>query len=339
MQSERGVKMDIDDFLDEYKFVSDLSEIICTSEYVSLTKNEKKELLTKLININTQRINSEIIKRLEGEGALSVTSNYEEKEILKDIVRPKKIKQKEFEDVNINPILECSSIEQMISLGLMPKKDSEEALKKIQRILLSIVREIDEYKLLQLEEESEFFHDEIEKLENVFEIISDYAFYEENVVIETQSDFSIIYLPNNLCFCDDNNFSPLYKDVEKNKKREVLVSMIDSIKNQEFKGLKRFGNHFSEFYELRNGQQRVVFNFITPKIAVIVFAFTKKVDNDKKYRMELSNRIKKYKGMKSQLKRALKEEIFISKQLDIDTSIYSLVNKEKSLVKSGDNNE
>lgn len=82
------------------------------------------------VKINTQRRNSEIIKRLKGESELSITSCYEEKEILKDIVRPKKIKQKEFEDVNVNPILECSSIEQMISLGLIPKKDSEEALKK-----------------------------------------------------------------------------------------------------------------------------------------------------------------------------------------------------------------
>ena len=227
----------------------------------------------------------------------------------------------------------------MLSLGLIPKKENEESLKKIQKILLTIVREIEEYKLLQVEEESDFFDEEIEKLENIFEIISDYAFYEENVEIETQSDFSVVYLPNNLCFGDDNNFSPLYKDIEKNKKQEVLVSMIDSIKNQEFKGLKRFGNHFSDFYELRNGQQRVVFNFITPKIAVVIFAFTKKVDNDKKYRMELSNRIKKYRGMKSQLKKVFKDEKFISKQIDIDTAIYGLIHKEKSLVKVGEDNE
>lgn len=331
--------MNIDSFLDEYKFVSDFYKVICTSEYIGLSNEEKKELLIKLINVNMQRKNSEIIKRLEGESELSITSGYEEKETLKDIVRPKRVKQKEFEDVSINPILECTSVEQMLSLGLIPKKDNEDSLKKIQKILLTIVREIDEYKLIELEEESDFFHEEIEKLKNIFEMISDYAFYEEDIVIEAQSDFSVIYLPNNLCFGDDNNFSPLYKDVEKNKKQDVLISMIDSIKNQEFKGLKRFGNHFSEFYELRNGQQRVVFNFITPKIAVIVFAFTKKVDNDKKYRMELSNRIKKYRGMKSQLKKVLKDEKFIEKQMDIDTSIYSLVNKEKSLVKTGDNNE
>lgn len=331
--------MNIDSFLDEYKFISDFYKVICSSEYISLTKEEKKEVLIKLININTQRKNSEIIKRLEGCDELSITSNYEERENFKDIVRPKKIKQRNFEDVNINSILECTSIEQMVSLGFIPKKNSGDSLKKIQMILLTIVREIDEYKLLELEEQSDFFHEEIERLENIFEMISDYAFYEEDIVIATQNDFSIVYLPNNLCFGDDNNFSPLYKDIEKNKKREVLVSMIDSIKNQEFKGLKRFGNHFSDFYELRNGQQRVVFNFITPKIAVIIFAFTKKVDNDKKYRAELSNRIKKYRGMKTQLKKVFKDEKFISKQIDIDTSIYSLINKEKNLVKMGDNDE
>ena len=305
--------MNIDSFLDEYKFISDFYKVIYSPEYVSLSKDEKKEVLIRLIEINTQRKNSDIIKRLEGNLELSISSKYEEKEVLKDIARPKRVKQRKFEDVNINPILECSSIEQMLSLGLIPKKEDEESLKKIQKILLTIVREIEEYKLLQVEEESDFFDEEIEKLENIFEIISDYAFYEENVEIETQSDFSVVYLPNNLCFGDDNNFSPLYKDIEKNKKQEVLVSMIDSIKNQEFKGLKRFGNHFSDFYELRNGQQRVVFNFITPKIAVVIFAFTKKVDNDKKYRMELSNRIKKYRGMKSQLKKVFKDEKFISK--------------------------
>lgn len=331
--------MNIDSFLDEYKFISDFYKVIYSPEYVSLSKDEKKEVLIRLIEINTQRKNSDIIKRLEGNLELSISSKYEEKEVLKDIARPKRVKQRKFEDVNINPILECSSIEQMLSLGLIPKKEDEESLKKIQKILLTIVREIEEYKLLQVEEESDFFDEEIEKLENIFEIISDYAFYEENVEIETQSDFSVVYLPNNLCFGDDNNFSPLYKDIEKNKKQEVLVSMIDSIKNQEFKGLKRFGNHFSDFYELRNGQQRVVFNFITPKIAVVIFAFTKKVDNDKKYRMELSNRIKKYRGMKSQLKKVFKDEKFISKQIDIDTAIYGLIHKEKSLVKVGEDNE
>ena len=331
--------MNIDSFLDEYKFISDFYKVVYSPEYVSLSKDEKKEVLIRLIEINTQRKNSDIIKRLEGYLELSISSKYEEKEVLKDIARPKRVKQRKFEDVNINPILECSSIEQMLSLGLIPKKEDEESLKKIQKILLTIVREIEEYKLLQVEEESDFFDEEIEKLENIFEIISDYAFYEENVEIETQSDFSVVYLPNNLCFGDDNNFSPLYKDIEKNKKQEVLVSMIDSIKNQEFKGLKRFGNHFSDFYELRNGQQRVVFNFITPKIAVVIFAFTKKVDNDKKYRMELSNRIKKYRGMKSQLKKVFKDEKFISKQIDIDTAIYGLIHKEKSLVKVGEDNE
>ncbi|MBP3841899.1 MAG: hypothetical protein IK997_07280 [Bacilli bacterium] len=331
--------MNIDSFLDEYKFISDFYKVVYSPEYVSLSKDEKKEVLIRLIEINTQRKNSDIIKRLEGNLELSISSKYEEKEVLKDIARPKRVKQRKFEDVNINPILECSSIEQMLSLGLIPKKEDEESLKKIQKILLTIVREIEEYKLLQVEEESDFFDEEIEKLENIFEIISDYAFYEENVEIETQSDFSVVYLPNNLCFGDDNNFSPLYKDIEKNKKQEVLVSMIDSIKNQEFKGLKRFGNHFSDFYELRNGQQRVVFNFITPKIAVVIFAFTKKVDNDKKYRMELSNRIKKYRGMKSQLKKVFKDEKFISKQIDIDTAIYGLIHKEKSLVKVGEDNE
>ena len=230
MQTERGVKMNIDSFLDEYKFISDFYKVIYSPKYVSLSKDEKKEVLIRLIEINTQRKNSDIIKRLEGNLELSISSKYEEKEVLKDIARPKRVKQRKFEDVNINPILECSSIEQMLSLGLIPKKENEESLKKIQKILLTIVREIEEYKLLQVEEESDFFDEEIEKLENIFEIISDYAFYEENVEIETQSDFSVVYdmsRLNNLSYWTysygDNALTSMENRLKADGKKALIV--------------------------------------------------------------------------------------------------------------------
>lgn len=334
--------MDINKFLDEYGFLSNYLRVVNDSCYKKLSLEEKKELLLKLIDTNYQRRNADVIKRLEGRGSFLLANNFEDKPFMKDISRGSKINKKDFNGVSLNSLVQCETLEDIKTLGLLPDKNTESGMKKLKQMLLSIRLEIEEYKLLELEEGEDTCSLEIEKLENLFEILSDYISYEdsEDIKIEVQNDFSVFYLPNNLSFNDDNNSSPLVKDVSKNKRQDVLISMIDSIKSQEFKGLKRFGNHLSDFYELRNGQQRVVFNFLTPNICFIVFAFTKKADNEKRYRMELCNRINRYRRMKTQLKKALKNEDFINKQIEIDDLIYQVINsKEKELVKAGDNNE
>lgn len=331
--------IELSDFLDQYGFNSDIYKVLYSSSYLSLTSEEKEEVLMKLIDINYQRNNSEIIKRLAGEGILGVKSKYEEKDAPKDIDRTSKKKDGIFKSVNLESISHCTSIQDFRNLGILPKEKTEEEKKKIKQLILALYRELEEYKLISLEEGASIFDDDIERLESLLEILTDYLSYdEEDAEIEVQNDFSVFYLPNNLYFSDENNFSPIVKDVAKNKRQDVLISMIDSIKAQEFKGLKRFSDRFSDFYELRNGQQRVVFNFITPNIAVIVFAFTKKADNEKRYRMELSNRIVKYRRMKNKLKKVLCEDEFLSKQNEIDESIYSLFQKNKTFVKAGDNN-
>lgn len=329
--------MDFNDFLDEYGFLSDFSKIIHDSGYSNLTSEEKKEVLIKLIDINFQRRNTEIIKRLEERGKLTVPSRIEEKETLKDIERGIKINQSDFAIINLNNLMQCSSLDDIKNLGLLPDKNTEYGIKEIKRIILSLHLELEEYKLIELEEKEDFFTLEKEKIENLLEILIDYISYDEEVDIEVQNDFSVFYLPNNLSFDDENNSSPVIKDVSKNKKQDVIISMINSIKKQEFKGLKRFGNPFSDFYELRNGEQRVVFNFIDSNTCFIIFAFTKKSDNDKRYRLELSNRINKYRKMKTQLKRAIKKEVFIVKQAEIDSSIAQIVQKEKVLIKEEGN--
>ena len=334
--------IDLSKFLDEYGFNSDVYKVLYSSSYNDLSFEEKREVLLKLIDINHHRFDSEIIKRLKGEGKLSITSKFEEKDISRDIDRYYKKQNDLLKTINLSGLFHVSSIDDIRNLGLLPQKGSLNEQKQIKRLVLAIYRELEEYKLLELDEESSVFEDEKEKLENILELLIDYSSYEdEEIEIEVQSDFSVYYLPNNLYFSEENNSSPLIKDLSKNKKQDILISMIDSIKAQKFRGIKRFSNHFSDFYELRYGQQRVVFHFLTPKDCVIIFAFTKKADNEKRYRMELSNRIYKYRRMKNKLKKVICEEEFLSKQSEIDDAIYKFGQKNKSLVKEnkmGDNN-
>lgn len=334
--------IDLSDFLDDYGFNSDIYRVLYSSNYIELSFEEKREVLLKLIDINHHRNNSEIIKRLSGEGKLSIKNKYEDKDAPKDIDRCFKKKNFDLKSPNLSGLFHVTTIDDIRNLGLLPKNGSVDEDKKIKQLILAIHRELEEYKLLELSEDLDVFADEKDKLENVLELLIDYSSYEdEDVEIEVQSDFSVYYLPNNLFFSEENNSSPLIKDLSKNKRQDILISMIDSIKAQEFRGIKRFSNHFSDFYELRCGQQRVVFHFLTPKDCVIIFAFTKKADNEKRYRMELSNRIHKYRRMKNKLKKVLCEEEFLSKQSEIDESIYKVVQKNKTLVKEnkeGDNN-
>ena len=77
--------------------------------------------------------------------------------------------------------------------------------KQIKRLILAIYRELEEYNLLELDEESSVFEDEKEKLENLLELLIDYSSYEdEEIEIEVQNDFSVYYLPNNLYFSEEN---------------------------------------------------------------------------------------------------------------------------------------
>ena len=172
-------------------------------------------------------------------------------------------------------------------------------------ILISVRNELEEYKKAQYEDNEDLFKEEREKCNKLFDMLLEYDEYEiEEVEIETKNDFSVIYMPNSIY---ELNSSPIIKDVCKNNQGQTLINMIESIKKQEFKGLKRFAGKYTEFYELRLSQQRVVFHFLTPNTAVIISAFTKKSDNAKKYRLDLANRINKYKGIRNNLKKLLKK--------------------------------
>ena len=101
--------------------------------------------------------------------------------------------------------------------------------------------------------------------------------------------------------------------------------------HQEFKGLKRFTCHYSEFYELRANQQRVVFHFLMPNVVVVISAFTKKVDTNKRYRMELRNRVNRYRSVKDKLKKIIdssSREQFFKLQDDIEQQFMNDIDKK-----------
>lgn len=321
--------MDLSEFKDEYGYIIDIDSVMSSSDYQNLSDVKKAELLISIIDSNSNNLkkNSSLFMNISENECKSGYSNF----TISDV--------KSWKLPDITMLLHYDNCDDMIRDGLLPERNSSSFDKKIKTFILAIRNELEEYESIKYEDDEDFFKEQREEYQRLLDLLIDYNTYDDDIHIDVQNDFSVFYMPNNLNFDSESNLSPLIKDISKNNKQDVLLTMVDSIKQQEFKGLKRFTKPFSEFYELRNGQQRVVFNFLTPNIAVIIFALTKKSNSDKRYRGELLSRASKYRRMKSQLKRAIaSNNAFLEQQRKIEEAIYNNT-CAKSLVKVRDCNE
>ena len=324
--------MDVLSYINQYGYIANVDRILDSQEYKALSLEEKKVVLMKIMDTNYQN-------SIDNNRNI-VPVNYSYAELKHDNEEESVHQEKNNFSINISALLHCKTIDEMIELRLLPKKDSIEHNREIKKILFAVRRELESYYDIRLEDNEGTFDNDIEQLENLFELLVDYNTYEiEEIEIPKTDDFCVFYLPEGLDFTDPLNLSPIIKDMRKNKQQQTLINMINSIKTQEFKGLKRFSNELSEFYELRSNQQRVVFHFLTPNVVIICSLFTKKVDSDKKYRHELITRMNKYRRMKKELKKHLETDEFLNAQIEIDNIIKSFDSGDKVLVKTGDYNE
>lgn len=68
-----------------------------------------------------------------------------------------------------------------------------------------------------------------------------------------------------------------------------------------------------------------------PNVVVVISAFTKKVDTNKRYRMELRNRVNRYRSVKDKLKKIIdssSREQFFKLQDDIEQQFMNDIDKK-----------
>lgn len=309
---------------DSYGFITDIDDVVGSEEYQQLPTEEKKKILLSIINTNNKKLKNndehrgELINVICDNGIVEKKS----KHILEE-------NEESYNVLSLDFLMQCDNYQDMIRCGLLPRKDKATYNKEMKNILLAVRNELDAYEVAKYEDEDDLFSEERQNCERLFSILLDYDEYEEEEIkIDVQSDFHVVYLPNSVRELDN---SPIIKDVCKNCQKDILVRMINSIKEQEFKGLKRFTCHYLEFYELRANQQRVVFHFLMPNVVVVISAFTKKVDTNKRYRMELRNRVNRYRSVKDKLKKIIdssSREQFFKLQDDIEQQFMNDIDKK-----------
>ncbi len=297
----------------DYEFMRSFTEVLEDEKFKTMVVEEKINYLVEMIESEVNNYKNLINLLSFKDNNIDNCSN-----IVKKDGNSKS--KKDLKKVELGKILECNTLEEMIKYNLLPHKRSPYFRQEMKMILISLRQEIEEYEKIKYEDKEDSLKELREKHYYILDLLNDYNMYDlEDVEIEMQSDFHVIFLPNDSINVAENSLSPIIKDFEKNNKKDNLLMMIDSIRRQEFRGLKRFSDNFSKLYELRYKQERVVFSFVTNDVAVIIYCFTKKDDNSRKYRTDLYNRLNKYLGMKNEIRKIMKDktgkkEIFLSNQ-------------------------
>lgn len=318
---------------DEFGFVLDEERILESDEYKNLSVSDKNKLIMRIIKKNNNVFDKLNESKEIGEYEFSPSeSNNKSTKQDKDKVRP---------NINIdyNSIESANSTEEL--LLLLPKKDDVLFDDKIKLIKCYLSTVIDTYNNLIYvnpdDDMLDYLRECKEELQEKFLKICDYADVKPDLEIERQDEVNIIYLKSkngNLVLQD-----LLDEDIEKYSSYSVLIN---SIFNQNFKNVKRFNDILYSMYEVRNDQQRVIFDFVNKNTIIILQAFTKKFWNTKKYRLNLRGRIEKYISIKNNLKEVLdnnenKKALLEDASKDSESIFQLLETKSKTLVKRGRN--
>lgn len=240
-------------------------------------------------------------------------------------------------EVNYGEIENAKSIEELIFF--LPKKEDLFFEKKLALIKCHLRTTIDTYDHLIMEahDHQEDMVDYLlecrKEIEEKFDFISTYGEREEAVQVEKRDHFSI------LCYRDQGTNYFLEDLLDGNMEQyDSYYALMKSIQNQTYKGIKRFDHTLYNLYQVRNGSQRIVFDFLDSSTIILVFAFTKKVKNSKKYRLQLVQRVNDYSLWKASLKEIFdrdKEQLLQEGVQDTEMIFTLLKGKDKSLVKGG----
>lgn len=145
--------------------------------------------------------------------------------------------------------------------------------------------------------------------------------------LEQLNDMKIIYFTYN-----DQNLvltDLLKDDIEK---YPSYLLLLNSIKEQTFKDVKRISRKTIRIYEVRYNEQRILFDILNENTIIVIQAFTKKVLSDKKYRLNLERRIVKYTSAKKEIKEEILEFLLNAEEEDRKV-VELLTTKNKKRVK------
>lgn len=311
---------------DESNKKIDLEKIFGSQEYSKANLAVKNEILIKAIRENFELLNKKSDKPI-------LDSKYILPENKSDIILENK-GSFAFLDVN------CSSLEN-ISLSdfehILPREGDLLFDKKINYIKINLRKILDNYDLMiyELKEDNDMLHYLLEckrEVEEKLSFVHNYTLKEE-IQIKKYESVDIVYFIYNgkNMFLDDilNDDSEKYSS---------YLLLLESIRNQNYKNIKRITNRNYNFsgFEVRNNEQRIIFDFLTPTTIIILQAFTKKVTMSKKYSCNLYSRLLKYDEEKSKFRaRVLSNyEDFINKyNSDDDIIMELLTSKNKKMVK------
>ena len=326
----------MEEYMDEYGYYSDVNNILNSDEYKNMSIKYKNDILIRIITNNNETFERDNCEN----------SNIEEYVLddnFNNINNERIEEQSERKEILSNidySLLENTDIENIRQF--LPRKDSLLFDKKISMIKCHLRVIIDDYDALinELDENDEemlnYLLESRHDIEEKLEFVHSYSFKDE-IHIEKNDNLKVVFFKyngSNLLLEDI-----LSEDVEKYPSYLVLINSIKD-KNKSFKDPKVIskGEYNLRVYEVRNNSQRVIFDFLSPNTIIIIQAFSKKVVTDKKYRLNLENRLVKYLEMKKILKEQVQNNYleFISDSNLDDTILMELLEtKNKSLVKRG----
>lgn len=326
---KKGILME--KYKDEYGFFLDIDELLNDEEYLKMDLLSKNSLLLNTIYNNNDLLDS-----------INTPVNSNEFEILKkssegDTIKPKK-KAVTLSLDSKRRIDDTCSMEEFVN-GL-PSEDDILYQNKLARIKCELRLNIDIYDNFICTTDDEEMIDYLQECKELAQeklgfILSIEDGKKEQVVLEKQEKIDIFYFSYN---GTNLIISDLLK--EDTEKYESYLVLLDSILNQTFKGIKKITKKFCSLYQIRCCKQRLVFDYIDKDKIIIIIAFTKKVQMDKKYRETTEERFEKYISEKDKIIKRMREypDEFLEEGSRDNIAINELLkNKNKVLAKRGRN--
>ena len=191
---------------DSYGFITDIDDVVGSEEYQQLPTEEKKKILLSILNTNNKKLKNNDEHR--GELINVIYDNEIAEKKSKHILEEN---EESYNVLSLDFLMQCDNYQDMIRCGLLPRKDKATYNKEMKNILLAVRNELDAYEVAKYEDEDDLFSEERQNCERLFSILLDYDEYEEEEIkIDVQSDFHVVYLPNSVRELDN---SPIIKDV------------------------------------------------------------------------------------------------------------------------------
>lgn len=317
------------EYKDEYGFITRLKDILKDDQYKGKNTSEKIELLLEIINQNNQLL-TEIRETEPVEEPEIIENNHSKEETASHHHEPKNISS------NYKLIESAPTIEDMHKY--LPRKEDKLAKDKLAKIKCYLISVIDAYDNLLLTTSEEdvvnYLIENKENLEEKLAFLNKYEKEEEKLdeeLVSSEENIEIYYFHQ-----DGTNLvleDLLKEDIDK---YTSYLALIESMKGQLFKGFKRLNEIYGGLYQVRNSDQRIIFDYLSKNSIIIVYAFTKKVKSDKKYYQSLNRRAEKYKQAKEEILNRLKKdpEGFKEEQQESAAQILSLLEtKNKAKIK------